>query len=123
MVKIIKDMTSKKILDQVLVTLDDGKGQDIKILDLKGKTNFADFMVVVSGTSERHVRALASHVVEDAKLMDVPPVGVEGELTGEWVLVDLGDVIVHVMKPQTRDFYQLEKFWQGEAVAAPAANA
>jgi ribosome-associated protein len=123
MVKIIKEITSKKILDQVLVTLDDGKGQDIKILDLKGKTNIADFMVVVSGTSERHVRALASHVVEDAKLIDVPPVGVEGELTGEWVLVDLGDVIVHVMKPQTRDFYQLEKFWQGEAVTAPAASA
>jgi ribosome-associated protein len=107
-------MTTEKLLQLVLGILDGGKGRDIKILDVRGKTSVTDFMVIASGTSERHVKSLASHVVEEAKNNEIQPLGVEGENVGEWVLVDLGDVIVHVMKPQIREFYQLEKFWHGD---------
>lgn len=111
-------MTVERILETVLLALDDGKGHNIKVIDVRGKTSIADFMVVVSGTSERHVRFLAGHVVDEAKKNKVPPIGVEGENTGEWILVDLGEIIVHVMKPQTREFYELEKFWHGELPAS-----
>jgi ribosome-associated protein len=107
-------MNTDQLLQLVLFALDDAKGRDIKILDVRGKTSIADFMVIASGTSERHVKSLAGHVVEEVKKNEAPPLGVEGENAGEWVLVDLGDVIVHVMKPQVREFYQLEKFWYGD---------
>lgn len=109
-----RDMTTDQLLQIVLLALDDGKGKDIKVIDVRKKTGIADFMVIASGTSERHVRSLADHVIEEAKNNEVQPLGVEGQGGGEWVLVDLGDVIVHVMKPQTREFYQLEKFWQAD---------
>jgi ribosome-associated protein len=114
-------MTTEQLLQLVLFALDDGKGRDIKIIDVRGKTSIADFMVIASGTSERHVKSLAGHVVEEAKKNEAPPIGVEGENVGEWVLVDLGDVIVHVMKPQTREFYQLEKLWHGDFPPSHAA--
>ncbi len=107
-------INTQELLQVVLNTLDDGKGRDIKVIDVREKTNIADFMVIASGTSERHVRALADHVVLETRKIQIFPVGVEGENPGEWVLVDLGDVIVHVMKPQTREFYQIEKLWQGD---------
>jgi ribosome-associated protein len=107
-------MNTDNLLKLVVTTLDDGKGHDITVLDVRDKTGMTDFMVVASGTSERHVKSLAGHVAEEAKKNAAQPLGVEGEDAGEWVLVDLGDVIVHVMKPQTRDFYQLEKLWLGE---------
>lgn len=110
----ITHMTTDELLQLVLLALDDGKGRDVKILDVRGKTGITDFMVIASGTSERHVKSLAGHVVEKAKDNETQPIGVEGENIGEWVLVDLGDVIVHVMKPQTREFYQLEKLWHGD---------
>lgn len=110
-------MTTEMLLKLVLLALDDGKGRDIKILDVRGKTGITDFMVVVSGTSERHVKSLAGHVVEEAKKNQTLPFGIEGETVGEWVVVDLGDVVVHVMKPQTREFYQLEKLWHGDAAS------
>jgi ribosome-associated protein len=109
-----RDMTTDQLLQIVLLALDNGKGKDIKVIDVRKKTGIADFMVIASGTSERHVRSLADHVIEEAKNNEVQPLGVEGQGGGEWVLVDLGDVIVHVMKPQTREFYQLEKFWQAD---------
>lgn len=102
------------LLQMVITTLGDGKGRDITVVDVRGKTSMTDYMVVASGTSERHVKSLAGHVAEEAKKIATMPLGIEGEDVGEWVLVDLGDVIVHVMKPQTRDFYQLEKLWRGE---------
>lgn len=102
------------ILTVALAALDDGKGNDIKVIDVRGKTSITDYMVIASGTSDRHVVSLADRVVERAKENHCPPLGVEGENTGEWVLVDLGDAIIHVMKPQTREFYQLEKLWQGD---------
>ncbi|CAL1241658.1 ribosome silencing factor [Candidatus Methylocalor cossyra] len=116
-------MTTEQLLQLVLSALDDGKGRDIKIIDVRGKTSIADFMVIASGTSERHVKSLAGHVVQEAKKHRIQPLGVEGENLGEWVLVDLGDVIVHVMKPQVREFYQLEKFWYGDYSSRYAAAA
>jgi ribosome-associated protein len=95
----------------VTAALDDLKGQQITLLDVRHLTNVTDTMVVVSGRSDRHVRALADSVVEKCKEAGFRPIGVEGQESGEWVLVDLGDVVVHVMLPRARDFYSLEKLW------------
>lgn len=111
-------MQSDELLTLALAALDDGKGNDIKVIDVRDKTNITDYMVIASGTSDRHVASLADRVVERMKQNHFLPLGVEGEDTGEWVLVDLGDAIIHVMKPQTREFYQLEKLWQGDYASA-----
>lgn len=116
-------MNTSKLVDLVVSVLNDGKGRDITVLDVRGKTGITDYMVIACGTSERHVRSLAGHVAEEAKKNEISPLGMEGENVGEWVLVDLGDVIVHVMKAQTREFYQLEKLWQGEPSAADLKQA
>ncbi len=104
-------MTSSELSQLVVSALEEGKADDIRVLDVRGQTSITDYMVVASGRSNRQVRALASRVVETAKGQGVAPVGMEGEAQGEWVLVDLGDVVVHTMQPATRDFYQLEKLW------------
>jgi len=95
----------------VIDALDDIKAQDIKIMDVRGVASFTDLMIVASGTSTRHVKAIADKVVEKASQAGNKPLGVEGDREAEWVLVDLNDIIVHVMLPQTRDFYNLEKLW------------
>lgn len=119
-----RSMQTEELLQTVLASLDEGKGVDVKVIDVRGKTSIADYMVVASGTSDRHVKSLGSRVVEDAKDHGAQPLGVEGEMAGEWVLVDLADIIVHVMLPRVREFYQLEKFWQGDyAPLARAASA
>jgi ribosome-associated protein len=115
-------MQSKELVALALAALDDGKGKDIKVIDVRDKTNVTDYMVIASGTSDRHVVSLADRVVERIKENHLMPLGVEGQNTGEWVLVDLGDAIIHVMKPQTREFYQLEKLWQGDHPAMASAS-
>lgn len=95
----------------VLGALDDLKAKDVQEVDVRGKSSVTDLMVVASGTSSRHVKSLAEEVVKQAKKAGLPPIGVEGQREGEWVLVDLGDVIVHVMLPRTREFYGLERLW------------
>ncbi len=95
----------------VVDALEELKAQNITVLDVRGIASFTDLMVVASGTSTRQVKALADKVVEKCRLVGVRPLGVEGEQEAEWVLVDLGDIVVHVMLPQTRDFYNLEKLW------------
>ena len=102
----------------VLEALEDRKARDIRVIDVRGKTNITDVMVIACGTSDRHVQALAENVVEKAKQGGVQPLGIEGETDCEWVLVDLCDVVVHVMLPPVRDFYNLEGLWAMEASEA-----
>lgn len=116
-------MQSEQLLKLVIDALEDRKGVDIHAIDMKGKSNITDVMVIASGTSSRHVKSLAENVVEEAKKQGCRPLGVEGEQQGEWVLVDLGDVVVHVMQPQVRDFYGLERLWSVEAAGEDDAAA
>lgn len=94
--------------------VEDMKGVDVTVLDVRKMTSVTDYMVIVSATSSRHLKSIANSVVVDAKNAGSPPIGIEGENEGEWALVDLGDVVVHVMLPQTREFYQIEKLWSIE---------
>lgn len=95
----------------VLTAIDDMKGEDVVELNVRDKTSVTDLLIIVSGTSSRHVKSIASHIAAEAKKSGSMPLGVEGEEQGEWVLVDLGDLVVHVMQPQVRQFYDLEKLW------------
>ena len=107
-----KPKKAPKTMPQVVAAaLDDLKAVDITVLDVGHLTTVTDTMVVASGRSDRHVRAIAGAVVEQSKKAGFRPIGVEGERSGEWVLVDLGDVVVHVMLPRVREFYNLEKLW------------
>lgn len=100
-----------KLLATVREAIEELKGKDVVEIDVRGKSSVADYMVVVSGTSTRHVKSIADEVVKFAKRLELMPLGVEGEREAEWVLVDLGDVIVHVMLPRVREFYALERLW------------
>lgn len=100
-----------RLLEIVLAALDDLKAVDVKVLDVREQTSITDRMVIASGTSSRHVKALANNVSQKAKEAGFPPLGVEGEQGAEWVLIDMGDVVTHVMMPEIRDFYALEKLW------------
>lgn len=106
-------MTSKKLLKQVLESLEEHKALDILSLDIK-YSDIADYMVICSGTSKRHVHSIGESLVEDMKKAGIKPLGVEDDPDGTWTLVDLTDVIVHIMQPETREFYQLEKLWGAE---------
>ncbi|MGH8149131.1 MAG: ribosome silencing factor [Steroidobacteraceae bacterium] len=106
----------------VEAALDDMKAVQVKVLDLTGLTDIADRMIVASGNSDRHVRSIAERVVERVKAAGHRPLGVEGHREGEWVLVDLNDVVVHVMLPRVRELYGLERLWeapQGRVAALP----
>lgn len=95
----------------VSAALEDLKARDTREIDVRGKTSVTDLIVVTSGTSTRHVKSIADEVVRSAKKIGLPPIGVEGQREAEWVLVDLGDIVVHVMLPRTREFYGLERLW------------
>jgi ribosome-associated protein len=100
-----------QLLALVIDALEGLKGVDIKVLDVTDMTSITDRMVIAGGTSTRHVKSLADHVALKARQAGSPPLGIEGEQAGEWVLIDLGDVVVHVMLPPVRAFYALEKLW------------
>lgn len=104
-------MQSKELTAFVIEKIEDIKGRDIITLDLTDKASFADYMVVCSGSSNRHVKSIAQSVAMECRAIDQNPLGVEGNDVGEWSLVDLGDVIVHVMTDEIRDRYQLEQLW------------
>ena len=95
----------------VIDAIEDVKGIDMRLLDVKGKTSVTDIMIIVSGNTSRQVKSIAGNIVEKSKAALHPPLGIEGEEYGEWALVDLGDIIIHVMQPSVRDFYNLEKLW------------
>ncbi len=114
-------MNSETLTDLVVDALDDVKAKDIVRLDVRDMTTVTDYMVVASGTSNRHVKALVDNVAEKAKEAGHRAIGIEGEEGGEWVLLDLQDTLVHVMLPKVREFYNLEKLWSisptGDATA------
>lgn len=119
-----KLLTAKKLQTAVVAALEDAKAQDIVSLDVRKMTDVADYMIVASGTSTRHVASMADKVADKLRELGRKPLGVEGQDIGEWVLIDFGDVVVHLMRPQTRDFYNLEKLWSVPPLAgeSPAAQ-
>jgi ribosome-associated protein len=104
-------MQSSELVKLVETQLDENKGSRITTLDVRHKTSITDYMVIVSATSTRHAKSLCDNVIEKLKLQGIYPLGVEGQLGSEWILLDLGDVILHVMTGQSREYYQLEKLW------------
>ena len=105
-------MQVEDLRDLVVRTLDDMKAIDLTVIDVRGKTSITDFFVLASGTSDRHVKAMAETVMYQSKEHGERPLGAEGVNEGEWALVDLNGVVVHLMLPKVRDYYQLEKLWQ-----------
>ncbi|GLR62662.1 ribosome silencing factor [Marinospirillum insulare] len=104
-------MQTEQLKQTIVAALEDLKAQDLIVLDVKAATSVTDYMIIASGTSSRQVIALARNVQSAVRELNVEPLGVEGLDAGEWVLVDLGDIIVHLMQPQVRELYDLEKLW------------
>lgn len=102
---------AKKTQQWIQNALEDAKTQNIAVLDVRKISDFTDYMVIATGTSNRHVQSSADKVVETLRGHGVRPVGIEGKQLGDWVLIDFGDVVVHVMREETRDFYNIEKLW------------
>ncbi|PWR21707.1 ribosome silencing factor [Zavarzinia compransoris] len=105
---------ARALLDLVVKTLDDNKAEEILTIDLAGKSSIADFMVIANGRSNRQVTALADYVVKAVDEAKLGPARTEGKSGGDWVLIDLNDVIVHLFRPEVREFYKLEKMWQAD---------
>ncbi len=105
------DMKVKALETLIIDTLHDIKATDIVVIDVKQLTDIADYMIVCTGNSSRHVKSIANRIIENVKQQQCRPLGIEGEDDGEWILIDLCDIIVHIMQPKTRLFYSLEKLW------------
>jgi len=116
-------MQADELLALVTGILDDRKAENIVTIDVIGKTSFTDYMVIATGTSERHIKALSDYVTIAIKEQGSLPLGTEGGPGAEWVLVDLGDVILHLMTAQSREFYQLEKLWTVDNIVAEQEEA
>ena len=110
-----EELTTDQLQQLVVSSLEDFKASDILVIDVSGKSPLTERMIIASGNSTRHVKSMADNLLVKAKASGNPPLGVEGAGEGEWVLVDLNDVIVHLMLPQTRAFYNLEKLWEASA--------
>ncbi|NIY84434.1 ribosome silencing factor [Vibrio hepatarius] len=104
-------MQLEELNDFLVDKVDDMKAQDIKTVDVQGKSSITDYMIICTGTSKRHVSSIADHVAQEAKQAGMEPLGIEGEKEGEWVVLDMGTTIVHVMQEEQRELYQLEKLW------------
>ena len=109
------ELTTDQLQELVVSSLEDFKANDILVIDVSGRSPLTERLVIASGTSTRHVKSMSENLIVKAKAAGRPPLGVEGAREGEWVLVDLNDVIVHLMLPQTRAFYNLEKLWEASA--------
>ena len=114
----------KNLTESVVNALEDVKALDIALIDVRGLTDIMDTMVVASGNSSRQVKALANNLVVDAKRAGYTPIGVEGDDTSEWILVDFGDLVAHIMLPATRQLYDLERLWSlpTESIAETATE-
>lgn len=108
----MKRPSPREIADRAIQVLDDHKASDIRCLEVSHLTSMMDFMIVASGRSDRHVRSLGDALIEYCKDNDIEVLGTEGQESAEWILVDLIDVVVHVMLPKTREFYEIEKLWE-----------
>ncbi len=104
-------LDTEQLRKLVIDAIEEMKGNDIHDIDVSIKSTFTDHMVIASGTSTRHVKSISDNIIKKAKQAGIPPLGVEGEQMADWVLVDLGDVVAHIMLPDVRDFYALEKLW------------
>ena len=102
---------SKKLINQIISNLDDNKAIDINSLSLKGKSDIADYLIIATGTSNRHVSSLAEKTVDDLKKNNIKNVNTEGLDKGDWVLIDGGDIIIHLFREEVREFYDIEKLW------------
>ncbi len=116
-------MHSEELLELAQTSLEDLKARDVRVFDVRKMTSVTDYFLLASGTSDRHVRSLSDKLVQNVKQAGQMPLGIEGQDAGEWVLIDLNDVIVHVMQPRTREFYKLEDLWAlGTGDAESAGN-
>lgn len=115
-------MQLEQLKGLVLETLADLKARDVSVLDVHGKTSITDYMIIASGTSDRHVKAIADTIAYRAKEAGEAPLGCEGVNEGEWALVDLNGIVVHVMLPRVRDFYNLERLWSAPTVVGQATG-
>jgi ribosome-associated protein len=112
---------SRELAGLAVAALDDMKAREVRVIDVRKLTTMTDYMIIASGTSDRHVRSIANRLVERATEAGCRPIGVEGEEAGEWVLVDLQDVVVHVMLGRVRDLYKLENLWDMQALVGETA--
>ncbi|MCP3971456.1 MAG: ribosome silencing factor [Rhodobacteraceae bacterium] len=115
-------VSSEALLDRIMTSLDDDKAEDVVSIDLKGKSEMADYMVIASGRSSRQVAAMSEKLTDRLKQEFGRLCKVEGKIAGDWVLIDAGDVIVHLFRPEVREFYQLEKMWMSPAKVVVARN-
>ena len=108
-------LTAQALKTMVEEILEEMKARDVKVLDVQRLTDVTDWMIIASGTSDRHVRSIALRVRDEVREKTrMRPIGIEGEDQGDWVLIDLGDIVVHIMRPETREYYDLEKLWSRE---------
>jgi ribosome-associated protein len=114
-----RELAAAAALKVVQTSLDDSKGEEIATIDIIGKSSLADYMVVASGRSQRHVAAMAERLLDDLNAAGSPHARIEGMNSADWVLIDTGDIIVHIFRPEIRAFYNLEKMWRAEHPAAP----
>ncbi len=115
-------MPDDTLASQIVEVLDDAKARDVRVIDVRDVTSITDYMIIASGTSRRHVSAVADRVTDTMRERGVRALGVEGRDIGEWVLIDFGDALVHIMMPETREHYQLEKLWSHGAGAEASAG-
>lgn len=110
------------VLSLVQSSLDGDKAEDVLVIDLAGKSSIADYMVIASGTSSRHIGSMSDHLLQRLKVERVQPVSVEGAAVGDWVLIDAGDVVVHLFRPEVRSFYALERLWDSPPVLSSQSS-
>lgn len=119
---LVRPLDQDELVETVVTSLDDDKAEEVTVIDLRGRTSIADHMIIATGRSQRQVGAMAAHLMEKLKRLGLP-VSIEGQTQGDWVLLDAGDVIVHLFRPEVRSFYDLERMWAPHLAATPPEKA